>query len=40
MRPNSPGTADLVTFIGETLNEKLHFFVQCLGYITVTKKEN
>ena len=29
MWPNLQETADLVTFIGEILNGKLHFFVQC-----------
>ena len=29
MWPNSLETADLVTFAEETLNGKLHFFVQC-----------
>ena len=30
MWPNPQETVDLVTFTEEILNEKLHFFVQCI----------
>ena len=33
----SLGTADLVTFIGEILNGKLHFFVQCIQRMSSLK---
>ena len=33
----SLGTADLVTFIEEILNGKLHFFVQCVQRMSSLK---
>ena len=36
MWPNPQETADLVTFIEEILNEKVHFFVQCINFSQFT----